>query len=137
MIRVSAGWRRPQHQDALSAASNGCSEKSAGLYISATGDFLFKERSTAIGFARAVAKGTIFVETNPEASAYIFLKTYPEAAPRAATIQEQVKAILNPIEKRVPLLSHYDKSVKDLGRILPSEWVEELKFARGSSRTRR
>jgi NitT/TauT family transport system substrate-binding protein len=103
--------------------------KVGGLYISATSDFLSKDRATAIGFARAVAKGTIFVETNPEASAYIFLKTYPEAAPRASTIQEQVKAILNPIEKRVPLLSHYDKSINDIGRILPSEWIEELKFA--------
>jgi NitT/TauT family transport system substrate-binding protein len=102
--------------------------KVGGLYISASQDFLAKRKKTAIGFARAIAKGSLFVQQNPEAAAYIFIKQYPEAAPRGKSLAEQIKAVRIPIEKRAPLFTHYDKSVKELGRTLPSEWDDEADF---------
>lgn len=102
--------------------------KVGGLYISASKDFLTQKRKTAVGFARAIAKGSLFVQQNPEAAAYIFIKQYPEAAPRGKSLAEQIKAVRIPIEKRAPLFTHYDKKITDLGRISPPEWDDEIAF---------
>ncbi len=99
-----------------------------GLYISATADFLAKNRDKAVGFARAVAKGELFVQNNPEAAARIFLELYPEAAPRGASVEDQIKALVVPIRKRMPLFSHYDETISDFGRISPEEWEAEIGF---------
>ena len=99
-----------------------------GLYISANTEYLKRNRAKAVGFARAVAKGSLFVQNNPKAAAYMFLKMYPEASPRGATVEEQIAALSVPIMKRMPLFSHYDKAIEEIGRISPSEWEAELTF---------
>jgi NitT/TauT family transport system substrate-binding protein len=102
--------------------------KVGGLYVSASKEFLDARRKTAVGFARAIAKGSLFVQQNPDAAAYMFIKQYPEAAPRAKSLAEQIKAVKIPVEKRAPLFTSYDKSVVDLGRISASEWRDEIAF---------
>jgi NitT/TauT family transport system substrate-binding protein len=102
--------------------------KVGGLYISATRDYLDSNKKQAIGFARAVAKGSLFVQQNPEAAAYIFIKQYPEAAPRGKSLADQIKAVKIPVEKRAPLFTNYDKSVHDLGHISATEWQDEVAF---------
>jgi NitT/TauT family transport system substrate-binding protein len=102
--------------------------KVGGLYVSASKEFLATKRKEAVGFARAIAKGSLFVRQNPEAAAYIFIKQYPEAAPRGKSLAEQIKAVKIPVEKRAPLFTSYDKSVHDFGRIAAPEWQDEVKF---------
>ncbi len=102
--------------------------KVGGLYVSTSREFLAARRKTAVGFARAIAKGSLFVQQNPEAAAYMFIRQYPEAAPRAKSLAEQIKSVRIPIEKRAPLFTSYDKSVRDLGRISAAEWQDEIDF---------
>jgi len=98
-----------------------------GLYISAAPGYLKEHRDIAVGFARAIAKAQIFIQANPEAAAWIFLQQHPEAGIKAASVEDQVKALVNPIRKRAELFSSYDKSVP-MGFIKDSEWHDEVTF---------
>lgn len=102
--------------------------KVGGLYISASRETLEKRRKAAVGFARAVAKASLFTMENPEAAAFAFIKQYPEAAPRATSLADQIKAVSVPIKKRAPLFAHYDKSITEFGRTTAAEWDDELEF---------
>jgi NitT/TauT family transport system substrate-binding protein len=53
---------------------------------------------------------------------------FPEAAPRAKTLDQQIKAIMVPIVKRQKLFSSYDKSVKKWGKLSTKEFEEEVAF---------
>jgi NitT/TauT family transport system substrate-binding protein len=102
--------------------------KVGGLYISASKETLDTRRKTAVGFARAVAKASHFIQANPEAAAYMFIKLYPEAAPRGMPLADQIKAVAVPIRKRMPLYTHYDKSITEIGRTTAAEWADEVEF---------
>jgi NitT/TauT family transport system substrate-binding protein len=102
--------------------------KVGGLYVSASKDTLEKHRKLAIGFARAIAKGSLFIQHNPDAAAYAFIQMYPEAAPRGKSLAEQMQAVGVPVRKRMPLFANYDKSVTEFGRIARSEWDDEIAF---------
>jgi len=77
---------------------------------------------------RAVAKGEVFIRANPRAAAYAFLQMFPEAAPRAASLEQQIKAIMIPIEKRSPFFSSYDKTITKWGEMSLAEFKEEIDF---------
>src|SRR4051794_38304753 len=74
-----------------------------GLYISAMAKFLKENRKVAIGFARGVSKASEFLMANPEAGAKVFVKMYPETAPRGASTEDAVKSILFAAKRRIPL----------------------------------
>ena len=97
-----------------------------GLYISATPQMLEEHRDWAVGFARAVAKASLFIQNNPRAAAYGFIQMYPEAAPNAPTLAEQLDAVQIPIEKRMPL--YKSKNVEKWGEINVAEWEDEAAF---------
>jgi NitT/TauT family transport system substrate-binding protein len=103
--------------------------KVGGIYLATRPDYLRTHRATAVGFARAVAKAQVFIQTNPQAAAYVFTQMFPEAVPKGKSVQEQVKAIMVSVVKRLPLYASYDKSMHQWGTIKPSEWQAELKFA--------
>ena len=65
---------------------------------------------------------------NPEAAAFAFIKVYPEAAPRGVSLDDQIKSVSIPINKRSPLFVHYDKSITEFGRTAPPEWDDEIEF---------
>lgn len=98
-----------------------------GLYIAATESYLAEHHDVAVGFARAVAKAQIFIQENPEAAAWVFLQEHPEAGIKAAGVEEQVQALVNPIRKRSELFMPYDTSVP-MGYIKESEWKDEVSF---------
>ena len=100
-----------------------------GVFIQSHVDTLKEHRDWAVGFARAVAKSSVFVQRNPEAAAYAFIEMFPQAAPKGVSIQQQVKAIQTSVVKRMPLYSPYDKSITKWGYIKGSEWEAEVKFA--------
>jgi NitT/TauT family transport system substrate-binding protein len=99
-----------------------------GLYITARPEMLKEHRNWSVGVGRAVAKAEVFIRENPRAAAYIFLKMFPEAAPKAATLDQQLNAIVVPIVRRQEFFSSYDKSVTKWGELSSAEFKEEVDF---------
>jgi len=102
--------------------------KVGGLYVAATPKMLEEHPDWATGVARAIAKASLFIETNPEAAAHVFLQMYPEAATRSATLAEQIEAVAVPIRKRMPLYRSYDPTITRWGDIQAQEWQDEISF---------
>lgn len=102
--------------------------KIGGLYLNARPETLRDHRNWAVGIGRAVAKAQVFIRENPRAAAYAFLQMFPEAAPKAASLDQQIKAIMNPIEKRSPFFSSYDEKVTKWGELSAAEFKEEIDF---------
>ena len=98
-----------------------------GLFISARGDYLKANRRTAIGFARAVNKSSEFLLANPEAGARVFVKAFPETAPRGASEADAVKSILFAAKRRIPLYRPPYENTK-MGFIHESELLLDAKF---------
>src|SRR5262249_35329750 len=90
--------------------------------------FLKEHRAAALGVMRGMLKAENFIQANPEAAAYEFIQMFPEAAPKGKSIEEQVKAVINPVSKRAPLYSNYDSSALQ-GAMSAKEWEDEIVFA--------
>lgn len=99
-----------------------------GVFLSTHADTIKSDPKLVAAFGRAVSKAELFVQTNPEAAAYLFVKTFPQAAPKGMPLADQVKAIAPSIAKRAILYSPFDKSVTKWGYMRMQEWEEELKF---------
>ncbi len=99
-----------------------------GFYLTTRLETLKEKRKWAVGVGRGVAKGQVFIRENPKAAAYAFLKMFPEAAPRASTLEQQLNAIMMPITKRSPFFSSYDPSIKKWGEMSAAEFKEEVDF---------
>ena len=98
-----------------------------GLFISARSDFLKANRALAVGFARAVNKSSEFLLANPEAGARVFLKTFPETAPRGASEADAAKSVLYAAKRRIPLYRPPYPNTK-MGFIHGSELMLDAKF---------
>src|ERR1700755_3616482 len=98
-----------------------------GLFISAKDSFLKENRKVAVGFARAVNKASEFLLANPEAGARVFLKMYPETAPRGASEDDAVKSVLLAAPRRIPLYRPPYENTK-MGFIREDELVTDAKF---------
>jgi NitT/TauT family transport system substrate-binding protein len=98
-----------------------------GLYISAMSKFLKENRKMAIGFARAVNKASEFLLANTTAGAQVFVKMYPETAPRGASPEQAVKSILFAANRRVPLYRPPYPNTK-MGFIHEEELLRDAKF---------
>lgn len=75
-----------------------------------------------VGFGRAVAKGTLFTLTNPEAGVKIFYKMFPEALPKGKTREESIKDTLFILNARLPKLRIENRKVKKWGYLEPESW---------------
>lgn len=53
---------------------------------------------------------------------------FPEAAPKASTLDQQLAAIMMPITKRSPFFSSYDPTIKKWGEMSAAEFKEEVDF---------
>ncbi len=71
-----------------------------GFSIQATSDKLTGDRQLLVGFARAVAKGTIFALTNPSAAADLYLKMHPEAASSGLSRPDAIKNLVTIVAHR-------------------------------------
>lgn len=99
-----------------------------GFYLATRHETLQANRKWAVGLGRGVAKGQVFIRENPKAAAYAFLKMFPEAAPKAVSLEQQIKAIMVPITKRSPFFSSYDPNIKKWGEMSAAEFKEEVDF---------
>ena len=98
-----------------------------GLYVSARKEFLEKNTDLAVSFGRSISRASQFILANPEAGAKVFLKMYPELAPRGVSEEEAVKTLLYPIKRR---MAHFEPPYPDtvMGYIHADELVREAKF---------
>src|ERR1700735_5639398 len=96
-----------------------------GLYMTARPEMLREHRNWSVGVGRAIAKAQVFIRENPRAAAYAFLQMFPEAAPKASTLDQQLNAIVIPIVKRQKNFSSYDKSVTKWGALGEADFMEE------------
>jgi len=88
-----------------------------------TSEKMIKEHpDRVIGFGRAVAKGTLFTITNPEAAVKIFYKMFPEALPKGQTREEAIKNTLFILNARLPRLKIDNRKVIKWGYIEPESW---------------
>ncbi|MGJ5206049.1 ABC transporter substrate-binding protein [Bradyrhizobium sp. HKCCYLR20261] len=74
-----------------------------GQFLIAMPTTFEKDRDLLIGFGRSVCKASQFLIANPAAGARAFLKLYPETAPRGASEDDAVKAVLQSISRRIKL----------------------------------
>jgi NitT/TauT family transport system substrate-binding protein len=102
--------------------------KVGGIYVVTSRKLLKEHRPWALGVMRGMLKAENFIQANPEAAAYEFIQMFPEAAPKGKSLEEQVKAVLNPVSKRAPLYSNYDASAPQ-GQMSAKEWQDEIVFA--------
>jgi NitT/TauT family transport system substrate-binding protein len=99
-----------------------------GFYLATRPETLKEHRNWAVGVGRAVAKAQVFIRENTAAAAYAYLKMFPESAPKASTLEQQIKAIEIPIVKRQQFFSSYDPSIKKWGEMSAAEFKEEVEF---------
>lgn len=97
-------------------------------YLMTTPGMLREHRGWVVGVGRGVLKAEVFIRTNPEAAAWIYLQMYPEAAPKGMSAPEQVKAVMEPLGRRMKLFAPHDPSMK-WGTMNASDWQDEIDIA--------
>lgn len=98
------------------------------FYIATTEEMMQERPDVAIGFARAVAKGSVFVGENLECGAAIFLNQFPQATPQGASPEEAIADIATIIGKRAPLWSPENIGEDQWGITVPEMWAAEAEY---------
>ena len=98
-----------------------------GLFLTAMSDYLKNNRKLAVGLGRSVAKSSEFILANPAAGAKVFLDMFPETAPRGATTEKAIEAILYSVNRRKALYRPPYPNTK-MGYIRPEELLLEAQF---------
>lgn len=91
-----------------------------GVGLFARRDFLQKNRATAVGVARAVAKGTVFLMTNPEAAVRLHWKAFPEQVPQGLPVEQALQNGVNTLRTQMEGLAFQDyENVRQFGQYRP------------------
>lgn len=78
--------------------------------------------------ARVVAKGTLFMAANPEASIRLFWDIFPESAPKGVSLDEATKQLVPGITERVKLMTPPGKP-DQLGFMDADAWKAYTEFS--------
>ena len=97
-----------------------------GQTISSRDDFIADNAAVLIGFARGVAKATLFGVTNPEAAVRIHWKAYPQTRPQGVEEAKAMKEALHVFKSRFDLQRVDNRPDKRYGIGTPEQW-EKLK----------
>jgi NitT/TauT family transport system substrate-binding protein len=98
-----------------------------GQFLTARKQVIAEQRALCVGLGRSVAKASTFLLASPDAGAKVFLKLYPETAPRGSSTEEAIKAVLQASARRIQLFKPPYAGAK-IGQINPTEFVEEAKM---------
>lgn len=98
------------------------------FYIATTQQLMDERPDVVVGFARAVAMGSVFVAENLECGAAIFLKQFPQAAPQGASTEEAIADISTIVGKRAPLWSPENIDETQWGITIPEMWAAEAQY---------
>jgi len=100
-----------------------------GIFIFTRASFMKTHRQTVIGVGRAIAKTSLFIQTNPRAAAYAYIQQFPSATPKVASVKKQVDALAVPIKWRMPLYRSKDPALKsEWGKMSLKEWKATAEF---------
>jgi NitT/TauT family transport system substrate-binding protein len=97
-----------------------------GQTIASRDDFIADNAAVLIGFARGVAKATLFGVTNPEAAVRIHWKAYPQTRPQGVEEAKAMKEALHVFKSRFDLQRVDTRPDKRYGIGTPEQW-EKLK----------
>jgi NitT/TauT family transport system substrate-binding protein len=97
-----------------------------GQTMATRDDFLVENAAILVGFARGVAKATLFGLTNPEAAVRIHWKLYPQTRPQGVEEQKALKEALHVFESRFELQRVDNRADKRYGIATVEQW-EKLK----------
>jgi NitT/TauT family transport system substrate-binding protein len=102
-------------------------EKVGGFFIQAKPSWIKSNQAQAVGFARAVAKATVFALANPKAAASVYLQMYPSSATKE-TMSQQIDDVVKTVNYRAVRWTPYTDP-GTLGFVQPAEFANELTFA--------
>jgi len=97
-----------------------------GQTIASRDDFIADNAAVLIGFARGVARATLFGVTNPEAAVRIHWKAYPQTRPQGVEESKALKEALHVFKARFDLQRVDTRPDKRYGIGTPEQW-EKLK----------
>jgi NitT/TauT family transport system substrate-binding protein len=97
-----------------------------GQTIASSDQFLNDHSRAAIGFARGIARATLFGLTNPEAAVRIHWKAYPETKPQGVDEAKALKEAIHVFNSRFELQRVDHREDKRYGYASRAQW-EKLK----------
>jgi len=97
-----------------------------GQTMATRDDYLVENPAVLVGFARGVAKATLFGLTNPEAAVRIHWKLYPQTRPQGMDEAKALKEALHVFDSRFELQRVDNRADKRYGIATPEQW-EKLK----------
>jgi NitT/TauT family transport system substrate-binding protein len=93
-----------------------------GQTMAARDDFIAENAAVLVGFARGVAKATLFGLTNPEAAVRIHWKTYPQTRPTTGEEARNLKDAIHVFEARFALQRVDGREDKRFGAATAAQW---------------
>lgn len=104
-------------------------EKVFGPGLFARRDFLQANRKVVVGIGRAVAKGTLFMLTNPEAAVRIHWRLYPEQVPKGVPAEKALQDAVHAVRVQSDgLRFRADEQVRLWGHYPPEGWDAYLRI---------
>ena len=109
-----------------------------GQTVSSTDGLIAENSQILVGFARGVAKATLFGLTNPEAAVRIHWKTYPQTRPQTGDEAKMLKEAIHVFNARFELQRVDNRPDKRFGFASPAQWqklediYKEQKIVQGS-----
>ena len=97
-----------------------------GQTMASRDDYLVENPAVLVGFARGVAKATLFGLTNPEAAVRIHWKLYPQTRPQGMDEAKALKEALHVVDSRFELQRVDNRTDKRYDIATPEQW-EKLK----------
>jgi len=109
-----------------------------GQTLATRDDQVTENAAMLVGFARGIAKATVFGLANPEAAVRIHWKMYPETKPQTGDEAKAMKDALNVFNARFSLQRVDNRSDPRFGVGSPAQWeklksiFKEYKFIEGT-----
>lgn len=109
-----------------------------GQTISSTDTLIAENPQVLVGFARGIAKATLFGLTNPEAAVRIHWKTYPQTKPQTGDEAKHLQEAMHVFNARFDLQRVDNRPDKRFGFATPAQWqrlqdlYKEQKIVQGS-----
>jgi NitT/TauT family transport system substrate-binding protein len=93
-----------------------------GQTIAARDDFIAENAAVLVGFARGVAKATVFGLANPEAAVRIHWKTYPQTRPTTGDEAQNLKDAIHVFNARFALQQVDGRDDRRFGAATARQW---------------
>jgi NitT/TauT family transport system substrate-binding protein len=100
----------------------------AGIALGVGREYFAANKRLIGGFLRALAKGTVWYLTNPEACVRIHWKVVPAARPKGAAEDVAVRDAVRQVAVRAPLFRKDRGTIPKYGAFSPPDWEVYVKY---------